>query len=170
MIIQSLQAALDKYMEDEVPRVHAFEDQLYRLAELLRKGDISQKDFFAGLMGDGKPLSTMVRIQIESGSPEWIDLKRTASKKLRVSTHGGSWSHPDIIAWVGLNKRGELTIQRTEAEYPPDDEDPKPRRVKGDLVATDVIGHGYSKRGIAESILEALLQITPPPEEKGEMG
>ena len=161
---------IDEYIENEAPRVHAFEDQLYRLAGLLRKGEISQKDFFEGLMGDMKPLSTMVRIQFESGWSEWIDLKRTASRKLRISTHDGSWSHPNIIVWIGLNKKGKLAIQRTEAEYPPDDTDPKPRRVKGDLIYTDVMDlnsstlGGYSKREIGEILIQALLQITSPKE------
>lgn len=145
------------------PREIAFHAQLFDSLGLLRRGQISQKDFFEDVMkeGDGKSLSTMVQVFISARVPEYYFwLERTDDQKLLI-TPQYPIAGPKITVQVGLNEKGELAIEKVKAELLNKKTD-KFQEVDGDSIPTSKPGTTISRKTVGKELLRAFIDHAIP--------
>ena len=156
---KSLQEMFDHFLATELPRIEAFRTQLEKSVKLLREGKISPKDFCEGLIkeGDGKPVSLIL---FEKDVSEPNVLERTADGRLFIQSQQISWTIPNLKVYIGLDGKEQLVVKDVEAWFT-NEETGKPDKVEGDTVYSDYNLEPISIRGLAEEVLQELLDLLP---------
>lgn len=147
----SNQVSLDRWIATEGQSIDVFLAQLPTLTEALRHNEITQRRFFEGLIGNGQPFRTFVTRADQVSALQPYCIERTAARELRISSCQVG-DIPQVTAQIGLNDKGELTIEQVSARFI-DYETAAFREVEGEVID----GTNISKHQFGEDMLNALL-------------
>jgi hypothetical protein len=158
------QRMFDEYVASGAQeRACKFEEALY-CAEALRQGEISEKEFFEEIMGDGQAIGTFVRVVRSMDDAELVWYERTPDRKVKI-TREQVGSIPRIDAEIGLNEEGKLVVSKITATYFDGDGAPL-GELEGDTITLDFAPQDsttlatLSKAELGETLLEELRNLT----------
>lgn len=144
----------------------SFHRQLFKSIVLLRKGYITEEDFFKGLINEGgEELQTVVRIAERSGEEEHDAYLAKADGKLliRMPQHQ-LVGLPILTARVGLNEAGQLTVEEVKARGVFDEKTHQYQEAKDNIII-DTQGVTLSKKGLGQKMLRTFINDVIPPKE-----
>lgn len=119
--IHPLQQEFNEWNATEYPKLQTFRQRLYESSVMLRQGQMSEGDFFRGLMGQDYSGEVSFKVRWEQALPELemdFIIQKTPDKKLKVTRPEedySAFSIPRFTATIGLSEEEKMQVEQVEA-------------------------------------------------------